>query len=96
MRTFLSLMVSALVGSALAVPSVQAQSTNPFVGAWELTERIEADGTVVEDQVEMIVFTDRHYSWITVGANRPSYPPPGNEATTAAARRREKAQRARP
>jgi hypothetical protein len=46
-----------------------------LVGAWEMTESIEADGTPRENVGGMIVFAaSGHYSWISIRGTRPNYP----------------------
>ena len=73
MRTFLLITTLTLAVSTLAMPTAQAQGQNSLVGAWQLTEATDADGSAL-DAMGMVIFSGGHYSWIRLfGSDRPSY-----------------------
>ncbi len=53
--------------------TAEADEPGPLEGAWKLVERHRSDGTTVKNPVGLMVFAQKHYSWLVTIAERPRY-----------------------
>jgi hypothetical protein len=75
------------LASALALSSTAyAQSNgsaNPLVGAWRISEVVEANKPALTDpQPGLYLFTQKHYSFVRINGNKPLPDYPSNDKAT--------------
>ncbi len=63
-----------------ATTGAQAQTPNPLVGAWRVTEIAEANKPpLTEPQPGLYIFTPKHYSFIRINGTKPLPEYPSND-----------------